>query len=91
MIGCRTRPRQSPLAIDSSTNNMSVVDKGQRNGLPNRFLKSDQSKNVPDQQLCNAKSECGQTFQVIQDMGDGKHRQFYLQLPPGTSIADVQT
>ncbi|XGW32598.1 hypothetical protein V3C99_017278 [Haemonchus contortus] len=92
MIGCRTRPRQSPPAIDSSTNNMSVVDKGQRNSLPNRFLKSDQSKHVPDHQqpMCNAKAECGQTFQVIQDMGDGKHRQFYLQLPPGTSIADVQ-
>ncbi|KIH69576.1 CCAAT-binding transcription factor subunit B [Ancylostoma duodenale] len=69
----------------------SIVDKSQRNGLPARFLKTDHGKHVADhQQLCDPKSECPQTFQVIQDLGDGKHRQFYLQLPPGTSIADVQ-
>ncbi|WKY16835.1 hypothetical protein Q1695_001446 [Nippostrongylus brasiliensis] len=92
MIGCRTPTRQSPPAIVPLTNNMSVADKETRNGLQqNRFVKSDTAKNVADhQQLCNAKQECAQTFQVIQDMGDGKHRQFYLQLPPGTSIGDVQ-
>ncbi|KAK6765417.1 hypothetical protein RB195_025367 [Necator americanus] len=69
----------------------SVVDKSQRNSLPARFLKADQGKHVVDHQhLCDPKSECAQTFQVIQDLGDGKHRQFYLQLPPGTSLADVQ-
>ncbi|EYC15189.1 hypothetical protein Y032_0037g3371 [Ancylostoma ceylanicum] len=69
----------------------SIVDKSQRNGLPARFLKTDHGKHVAEhQQLCDLKSECAQTFQVIQDLGDGKHRQFYLQLPPGTSIADVQ-
>ncbi|KJH40762.1 CCAAT-binding transcription factor subunit B [Dictyocaulus viviparus] len=88
MIGCRRLPRQSPLAVDTSANNMSVVDKGQRNNLPSRFLKSDQKHEHPV--LCDPKTECSQTFQVIQDMGDGKHRQFYLQLPPGTSIADIQ-
>ncbi|RCN46011.1 hypothetical protein ANCCAN_07958 [Ancylostoma caninum] len=69
----------------------SIVDKSQRNGLPARLLKTDLGKHGADhQQLCDPKSECPQTFQVIQDLGDGKHRQFYLQLPPGTSIADVQ-
>ncbi|KAE9413509.1 hypothetical protein Angca_006976, partial [Angiostrongylus cantonensis] len=68
--------------------NSSVVDKGQKNNLSNRFLKSDQKHEQPT--FCDAKAECTQTFQVIQDMGDGKHRQFYLQLPPGTSLADVQ-
>ncbi|CAJ0609664.1 unnamed protein product [Cylicocyclus nassatus] len=75
------------------TNNMSVVEKGQRSSLPARFLKAaDPPKHVAEHppQLCDPKSECPQTFQVIQDLGDGKHRQFYLQLPPGTSIADVQ-
>ncbi|KAJ1364196.1 hypothetical protein KIN20_024227 [Parelaphostrongylus tenuis] len=97
MIGCRTRARQSTRFHVSSANNMSVVDKGQqRNNLSTRYLKSTDQKHEHQQQqqqeaeLCEAKTECAQTFQVIQDMGDGKHRQFYLQLPPGTSIADVQ-
>lgn len=67
---------------------MNVVDKGQRSNLSNCFLKLDQKHEQPT--LGDPKAECAQTFQVVQDMGDGKHRQFYLQLPPGTSIADVQ-
>uniref|UniRef100_A0A1I7XQ24 Nuclear transcription factor Y subunit n=1 Tax=Heterorhabditis bacteriophora TaxID=37862 RepID=A0A1I7XQ24_HETBA len=95
MIGRRPR-RQSPAC--PSANNMSQDRKSQiRNGTDistHRVAKNSQTKYCLDRegqiaQASTSKNE-PQTFQVIQELGDGKNRQFYIQLPPGTSITDVQ-